>query len=278
MIAIALVLVALDKSASQPSSQPVNWLSLDLLGGLMFGLFCVFLVSLSDLVSNPGRLNLSGILLFIGVVVTGVVLVWTESRHADPIIKLAFFQNKVLRQSIFSSLIAGGIMYGLITLLPLCNAIFKQQGYDVDESRVLMIFMIGTTLGLLITSRFITRLKASFPALLWGLSVLGAGGLYFAIGASHFIFFEFLTGFLGLALGGISATLLINSQNAVNNEDRTVLSGLVQLGRYLGAAVGVTILTGILPEISRIQDVSQFLGAFGLLIGMYVLGLVNQSV
>jgi hypothetical protein len=72
------------------------------------------------------------------------------------------------------------------------------------------------------------------------------------------------------------ATLLINSQNAVSSEDRTVLSGLVQLGRYLGAAVGVTILTGILPEISQISGAAQFLGAFGLLIGMYVLGLVNE--
>ena len=169
-------------------------------------------------------------------------------------------------------------MYGLITLLPLCNAIFSRQGFSVNDSQILMVFMIGTTLGLLITSSFITRLNASFPILLWAISVLGAGGLYFAIGASNFILFEIFTGFLGLALGGISATLLINSQNAVDNEDRTVLSGLVQLGRYLGAAVGVTILTGILPEISQIQNISQFLGAFGLLIGMYVLGLVNQSV
>lgn len=74
------------------------------------------------------------------------------------------------------------------------------------------------------------------------------------------------------------ATLLINSQSAVNGEDRTNLCGLVQLGRYLGAAVGITIMTGILPEISQINNVSQFLGAFGLLVGMYVQGLVNESV
>jgi hypothetical protein len=256
----------------------VSWLNLDLLGGLMFGLFCVFLVSFSDSVSNIGQLNPSGILLLTGAILTGVILAWNELRHHDPIIKLAFFQTRVLRQSIVSSLIAGGIMYGLITLLPLCNAVLKGQGFDVDESRVLMIFMIGTTLGLLITSRLITKLRATFPIILWAVSVLGAGGLYLSIGAGNFTLFQFITGFLGLALGGISATLLINSQNAVHDEDRTVLSGLVQLGRYLGAAVGVTILTGILPEISQISSVTQFLSAFGLLVGMYILGLVNQSV
>lgn len=278
MVLTALLFVALDKTTSQQSSQPVSWLNLDVLGGLMFGLFCVFLVSFSDSVSNLGQLNLSGILFLVGAIITGLILAWNELRHKDPIIKLAFFQAKVLRQSIFSSLIAGGIMYGLITLLPLCNAILKQRGFDVGDSQLLLIFMIGTTFGLLITSSFITKLSSAFPKILWGISILGAGGMYFAISSSNFILFQIITGFLGLTLGGISATLLINSQNAVSNEDRTVLSGLVQLGRYLGAAVGVTILTGILPEISQLSSVTQFLGAFGLLIGMYILGLVNQSV
>jgi MFS family permease len=278
MVLTALLLVALDKTTSQQSSQPVSWLNLDVLGGLMFGLFCVFLVSFSDSVSNLGQLNLSGILFLVGAIITGLILAWNELRHKDPIIKLAFFQAKVLRQSIVSSLIAGGIMYGLITLLPLCNAILKQQGFDVGDSQLLMVFMIGTTLGLLITSSFITKLSSAFPKILWGISILGAGGMYFAISASNFILFEIITGFLGLTLGGISATLLINSQNAVSNEDRTVLSGLVQLGRYLGAAVGVTILTGILPEVSRISEAVQFLGAFGLLVVIYIVGLINELI
>jgi hypothetical protein len=85
-----------------------------------------------------------------------------------------------------------------------------------------------------------------------------------------------MTGVLGLFLGGTMVTLLINSQNEVSSEDRTVLSGLVQLGRYLGVAIGVTILTGILPEISQISAAAQFLGAFSLLLGIYILGLVNE--
>jgi MFS family permease len=278
MVLTALLFVALDKTASQQSSQPVSWVNIDLLGGLMFGLFCVLLVSFSDSVSSLGQLNLLGILLLIGAVVTGLILAWNESRHKDPIIKLAFFQTKVLRQSIFSSLIAGGIMYGLITLLPLCNAILKQQGFDVGDSQLLMVFMIGTTLGLLITSSFITKLSSAFPKILWGISILGAGGMYYAISVSNFFMFNTITGLLGLTLGGIMATLLINSQNAVSSKDRTVLSGLVQLGRYLGAAVGVTILTGILPEISQITGAVQFLGAFGLLVVMYILGLVNELI
>jgi len=238
----------------------------------------VLAVSFSDSVSKLGQLELTGISLLIGAVVTGLILAWNESRHKNPVIKLTFFQNKVLRQAIFSSLIAGGIMYGLVTLLPLCSVSLKQNGFNADESQLLMIFMIGTTLGLIITSRFINQLNALFTKIIWGVSLLGAGVLYYAVSVSHFVLFNIVTGLLGLSLGGIMATLLINSQNAVSSEDRTVLSGLVQLGRYLGAAIGVTILTGILPEMSQISSAVQFLGAFGLLIGMYIMGLVNELI
>jgi len=206
----------------------VCWTEIDILGGVLFGIFCVLTVSFSDSVSKLGQLELTGISLLIGAVATGLILAWSESRHKDPAIKLTFFQAKVLRQAIFSYLIAGGIMYRLVTLLPLYSVSLKQNGFKADESQLLMIFMIGTTLGLIITSRFINQLNALFPKITWGLSLLGAGVLYYAISVRFFVLFNSITGLLGLGLAGIMATLLINSQNAVSSEDRTVLNGLVQ--------------------------------------------------
>jgi multidrug resistance protein len=278
MVLLAILLVTLDKKKTSPTNTSVRWTQIDILGGVLFGIFCVLTVSFSNSVSKLGQLELTGVFLLIGAVATGLILALNEFRHKDPVIKLTFFQTKVLRQSIFSSLIAGSIMYGLVTLLPLCSISLKQNGFKADESQLLMIFMIGTTLGLIITSRFINQLNALFPKIIWGLSLLCAGGLYYAISVRFFVLFNIITGLLGLSLGGIMATLLINSQNAVSSEDRTVLSGLVQLGRYLGAAIGVTILTGILPEVSQIGVAAQFLGAFGLLVGMYILGLVNEMI
>ena len=273
----ALLLVATGKGAAQ-SSRPVRWSEIDIVGGLVFGVFCVLVVSFSDAVSKQGQLELTGVLLLLGAISTALILAWNEYHHRDPVIKVAFFRTKILRRSIISSLIAGGIMYGLVTLLPLCSAILKQQGFNSDGSQILLVFMLGITIGLLIASRLITKLSATFPRILWGMSVVGAGLMYSAISMSNFVMFNIVTGFLGLSLGGIMATLLINSQNAVSSEDRTVLSGLVQLGRYLGAAVGVTILTGMLPEVSQISGAAQFLGAFGLLVVMYALGLVSELI
>ena len=74
------------------------------------------------------------------------------------------------------------------------------------------------------------------------------------------------------------ATFLINSQNAISNEDRTVLSGLIQLGRYFGASIGVTLFAGMLPEVSLISELGQFMGAFGLLTSLCIIGLINEIV
>ena len=72
------------------------------------------------------------------------------------------------------------------------------------------------------------------------------------------------------------ATFLINSQNAISSEDRTTLSGLIQLGRYFGASLGVTLLAGMLPEVTQISGIGQFVGAFGLLAALCAAGLVNE--
>ena len=74
------------------------------------------------------------------------------------------------------------------------------------------------------------------------------------------------------------ATFLINSQNAISNEDRATLSGLIQLGRYFGASLGVTLLTGILPEVTLISGIGQFTGAFGLLVALCAAGLINEVI
>ena len=145
-------------------------------------------------------------------------------------------------------------MYGLVTLLPLCATSLRNQGFQISESRLLTLFMLCITIGLLAGSRLMARPNPLFPKLSWGISVLIAGSLYYALSIANFVLFSIATGLLGFGLGIIMATVLINSQNAVGSEDRTVLSGLVQLGRYLGASIGVTVLTGMLPEVSQITD------------------------
>ncbi|MFT8340618.1 hypothetical protein [Clostridium beijerinckii] len=45
----------------------------------------------------------------------------------------------VNRRAIFSAIISGAIMYGLITILPLCGIAFMKQGALINESRILFL-------------------------------------------------------------------------------------------------------------------------------------------
>src|SRR5574338_139436 len=132
---VALLLVGLGRPAS-PVIRAGRWTDIDIAGGLLFGVFCVLVVSFSEAVSSQGSMDRTGILLLIGSILTGLLLAWNESRHTDPVIKVSFFQNKILRRSIISSLIAGGIMYGLVTLLPLSTASLSSQGFHISGSRL----------------------------------------------------------------------------------------------------------------------------------------------
>ncbi|NMA67925.1 MAG: hypothetical protein GX958_00675 [Desulfitobacterium sp.] len=131
-----------------------------------------------------------------------------------------------------------------------------------------------------ITSKETTSEKNTsiFSKTLWIVMSISAISLLYFISISHLFMFNLLNAIIGLCVGGIMSTFMINSQNAVESKDRTVLSGLIQLGRYMGASVGVTFFAGVLPDLSLINSVMEFTGAFGLLVGLSVLGFVNEMI
>lgn len=276
MVALSMLLVALG-GAPEGSKSSMKPSEIDIAGGLIFGGFCVLTVSFFKIVSNQGKWDTGGMLFLLAAAIAAVILMINEKRHKNPVIKVEFLKTKIIRSSIISSILTGAIMYGLITILPLCGLVLSKQGFSIDESKILLLFMIGITIGLLTTSRVSGKIKsANFIRSLWIVISVGSILMLYSISAGNLIIFNFSNVLVGLCTGGIMATFLINSQNAISSEDRTVLSGLIQLGRYFGASIGVTVLTGLLPEISIISHIYQFIGAFGLLVALCISGLVNE--
>ena len=278
MVAISILLVALGGTheESKTSLKPSD---IDIVGGLIFGGFCVLMVSFSKVVSRQTKWNISGTLFLLAAVIAAVLLTINEKHHKNPVIKVEFLKNKIIRSSIISSILTGAIMYGLITILPLCGVVLSNQGFKIDESKILLLFMIGITIGLLTTSRITGKIKSkNITRSLWIVISVASILMLYSISAGNLILFNFSNVMVGLCTGGIMATFLINSQNAISSEDRTVLSGLIQLGRYFGASLGVTVLTGMLPEINIISSIHQFLGAFGILVALCVSGLINELI
>jgi len=275
MIILSLFLVSLKKT-EQESRLGTKLKDIDIFGGLVFGGFSLLAVSLSNTVSDQGKLGWAGAGLLIALSLASVILIRIERKHENPVIKMEFLRTPILRRSLVSALLTGAIMYGLVTIIPLLGAILSRQGFNLDESNTLLLFMLGLTCGLLTGSR-INRLRTGkAPKYLWlTLTCCSLLLLYSIISVWTSAFLTFLV-LSGLCTGGIMATFLINSQNAVSSEDRTVLSGLVQLSRYFGASVGVTLLTGMLPGVTSISRIEDFSGAFGLVVALCVMGTLNE--
>lgn len=278
MVVLSILLVALD-GKHQESRSSMKPSDIDIAGGLIFGGFCVLTVSFSNVVSKRGTWNIDGMLFLLAAVVSAILLLINEKRHKNPIIKVEFLKTKIIRRSIISSILAGAIMYGLVTILPLCGVILSKQGFKIDESKMLLFFMVGITVGLLTSSRLASKLRSEyFTRLLWIVMSISSIFMVYSINAGNLVVFNLLNVIIGLCTGGIMATFLINSQNAISSEDRTVLSGLIQLGRYFGASIGVTLLAGMLPEVGMISGIGQFVGAFGLLVALCTAGLLNEII
>lgn len=276
MVIVSSLLVALG-GKYQESKSLMTLSEIDIAGGLIFGVFCVITVSLSNTLSKQGQWGIGGVLLLLALLSTSVLLFMIENRHKSPTIKMEFLKTKIIRRSIISAILAGGVMYGLVTLLPLCGIILSKQGFKMDESKMLLLFMLGISVGLLVSSRLATKFRSGlYTKFLWLVMSASSIILLYSISIGNLVVFNLLEVLIGLCIGGIMATFLINSQNAIKSEDRTVLSGLIQLGRYLGASIGVTVLTGMLPEISLINDIGQFWGAFGLLVAICTAGVINE--
>lgn len=278
LVMLSSVLVLLG-SRHQESTSSMKLSEIDIAGGLIFGGFCVLTVAFANVLSKPGQDDPGKLLLFLTIVITAIILVMIERRHQDPVIKVEFLKTKIIRSSITSSILAGAIMYGLVTILPLCGIVLGKQGLQFDESKVLLLFMIGITTGLLASSRLVGRFRTGhYPRCLWGMMSVSSLLMVYSIAVRHLVLFNVLNVLIGLGTGGIMATFLINSQNAIRSEDRTTLSGLIQLGRYFGASLGVTLLAGMLPAVTRISGMGQFIGPFGLLAALCAVGLVNEII
>lgn len=239
--------------------------SIDILGGITFGVFCVITVFLSNLLSQSKFDSLSIFILLLDMIVL-IMLIKFEKRHENPIIKISFFKNKILRRAIVNGLISGAVMYGMVNVLPL---------YDISKNILLMIFMICLTLGMLISSLFSnSRIIIYIPKMFWGISFIIFIILAIVVDYKYNILIYSLIGITGFCIGGIMSTLLISSQKESSEKDRAILSGFVQLARYFGASLGVIILTASLYNNTSIS----FIGVFIILSICSLFGFINEKI
>jgi EmrB/QacA subfamily drug resistance transporter len=186
----------------------------------------------------------------IGALVASVVLMVAflviERRSRSPLVPLSFFRRRTPTGANIIGFGLGTMVFGMFFLLSL----YMQQvlGFSALKTGVgYLAVALTAVVASGVAQALVTRLSVK-PVLLVGLSLLGAGLIYFtqvSVGGSYIS--DLLPGFLliGVGLGFSFVPVSIAALAGVTGRDAGLASGLINTSQQIGGAVGLAILTTI---------------------------------
>jgi len=186
--------------------------------------------------------------LLVAAVVSLAAFLRVESRAAEPTLPLPLFQNPIISISNLAGFLAGAVMIGMTTYLPL----FAQgvQGATATAAgAILAPLSIGWPIGSTVGGRIILRLGYRVSAVLgMAFDVAGAGVLLLVdrTGSLPLWVLMSLMFITGLGLGFSTLAFVLAIQNAVGWRQRGVATASAQFLRNLGSTLGVSLMGTVL--------------------------------
>ena len=156
----------------------------------------------------------------------------------EPFIPLAILWGKVTSAITCAAFFSIGTIVGITIVAPLyCQLVLHASASS--SGLALIAFMVGSTVGALLTGRLIVRLTHYIRAPVVGLLVAIAVFGLLAVEAPSLSFSAFaaLLGLLGLAIGPMYPTSTIVMQNAVKPHQLGTATGALNFFRLLGGAI-----------------------------------------
>ena len=183
------------------------------------------------------------------------LLVFVESRVAQPIIPLKIISERTTALSILASVAVGVGMFGSSAFLGQYYQVAR--GASPTEAGLLTLPMIaGNLIGSVLSGQLISRTGKWKRYLIAG-SILLIGGLGLAGTIDHTTEL-WLTGLytavLGLGLGLLMQNLVLAVQNTVRASDIGTASASVAFFRSVGGAIGVSVLGAVLGN--RVKELA----------------------
>lgn len=181
-------------------------------------------------------------------VISLAAFLWVESRAAEPTLPLDLFKSPIISVSNLAGFLAGVVMIGMTTYLPL----FAQgvQGATATVAgAILAPLSIGWPIGSTVGGRVILRLGYRTSAMIgMAFEVLGASFLLVIDRAGGLptwmlMLLMFIT---GLGLGFSTLAFVIAVQNAVGWRQRGIATASAQFLRNLGSTLGVSLMGTVL--------------------------------
>jgi len=183
------------------------------------------------------------------------LLVFVETKVAQPIIPLKIISERTTALAIVASVAVGIAMFGSSTFL---GQYFQvARGATPTEAGLLTLPMIaGNLIGSVASGILISRFGKWKRFLIAG-SVLLIGGLAFAGTMDHTTelwIVAIYTGVFGLGLGMLMQNLVLAVQNTVQAKDIGTASASVAFFRSVGGAIGVSVLGAIMS--THVKDLA----------------------
>ncbi len=172
--------------------------------------------------------------------ISGAAFLRVEARAAEPILPLSLFSNNVFAVTSGIGFVAGVVMFGAVTFLPLFLQV--SQGYSPTMSGLMLVPM---TLGIITASTFAGRymgrtgLYFRLPLIGLGLVTLGAVLLAFLTPQTHPLVFGGSLVVLGLGMGHIFPVVTTAVQNAVPRHQLGTATAAGVMFRQIGGSLAV---------------------------------------
>ena len=266
--AVAAVLAGLGLPSQRQQERPSG--ALDWQGAGLLGIaLCAVLLGLQAIGRGSAAAWQGALATLFGAVVFAAAIRW-ERRHADPALPIALLTQPTLGHAAIGTLLLGAATHSVVAFIPLFTQ-GTRGATATGAGAVLVPMMLAAGMGSAISGRLMARRRVVMTAAWLGLSagfawlsLLRAGaGAAMAIAPGVLI---------GLGMGLLLPIFLEMAQKAAGIAHRATASGMIQLARNLGGALGVPLL-GI--WLSDEQSLGRSLTIiFGSLAGISVVALV----
>ena len=251
----AMVPIAIGTALVVPASAGVPGVPVDLPGAAVMSLWLTALLVAITQGPSQGWLSAPVVVLF--ALAGGGFAGWIalETRRAHPLVDISLLRRPVLWRANLGAFAVGIAMQATFTFVPRLVQTPASTGYGlgIPASRaglVTLLWSIASTAAGLASGRLVVR-RDHRSVMMFGAVCAIAGYVIVVLSHSSFVILFFLLGLFGFGVGLFTAVIPIVLMREVADSETGVTTGLNQVVRTIGGAVGTQVVATILASNMR---------------------------
>jgi len=226
----------------------------DNLGTLL--LTCALAAYALAMTMGRGHFDWLNMALLLGAGLGGVLFVLAEARVASPLIRLAVFRNAALSASLAMNSLVSTVMMATLVVGPF----YLARALGLDEALVGAVMSIGPVISILCgvpVGRVVDRLGAPFMAIV-GLIGMAVGSFSLSMLPTTFGIVGYIAAIVVLTPGYQLFQAANNTaiMKDVTQDQRGVISGILNLSRNLGLITGASVMGAVFGLASAATDIA----------------------